>query len=61
MYDGAVRPCRGGVETPVPPYGKGGQLSLVGRVKLVLPRYRVRGACRIWAGEAGRLVIDFEH
>jgi hypothetical protein len=58
---GSVGPCTGELPAPFPPFGEGRGVSIAGRVKIVLPKYRVRGRCRIWGEETGRLVIDFEH
>jgi len=57
----SIRPCSGELHDPFPPYGEGRRVSIAGRVKIVLPAYRVRGICRIRGDEGGRLVIDFEH
>ena len=35
--------------------------ELTGKVRIELPRYRLRGLCRIVHAEGGRLRIDFEH
>jgi hypothetical protein len=57
----SVPPCSGELDTPFSPYGEGEQISIVGRAKIVLPKYRVRGICRIHSEPSGGLVIDFEH
>jgi hypothetical protein len=57
----SVSPCSGELDTPFSPCGGGKQISIVGRAKIVLPKYRVRGICRIRSDPSGGLVIDFEH
>ncbi len=54
-------PCSAGFDTPFSPRGEGERISIVGRAKIVLPKYRVRGICRIRSDPSGGLVIDFEH
>lgn len=54
-------PCGGESKVPYSPYGMDRQVSIVGRAKIVMPKYRVRGICRIRSGPSGGLVIDFEH
>ena len=61
MRNGSIRPCSGEINTPFSPYGRGQHVSIVGRAKIVLPKYRVRGICRIRLEPSGVLVIDFEH
>lgn len=47
--------------TPYSPYEQRERMSLVGRAKIVLPKYRVRGICRIEYTATGDLLIDFRH
>ena len=54
-------PCSDEVLEPFSPCGGGGRISIVGRAKIVLPKYRVRGICRIRSDSSGGLVVDFEH
>jgi hypothetical protein len=53
--------CTGEFEGPFTPYASGAGLSLAGRAKIVLPRYRVRGICRIECAHPDELLIDFRH
>jgi hypothetical protein len=55
----AGKPCRGdewffGQSRP-------SAITAVGRVKIELPKYRIRGICRIEYGLDGALTIDFKH
>lgn len=54
-------PCGGESDLPFSPFGGERDISIVGRAKIVMPKYRVRGVCRIRSGPSGGLVIDFEH
>ena len=54
-------PCSGGLDAPFSPYGEGRYVSIFGRAKIVMPKYRVRGICRIQSEPSGALVVDFEH
>jgi hypothetical protein len=61
MRELSIPPCSGEGGVPFTPYGDGRQGSIVGRVKIVLAKYRVRGICKIWSEASGRILIDFEH
>lgn len=52
-------PCEGRLETLFPPPTAG--VELTGKVRLDLPRYRLRGLCRILSSGEGLLRIDFRH
>ena len=61
LRHGTVRPCSGELDAPFSPYGLERHVSIVGRAKIVLPKYRIRGICRIRSEPSGGLVVDFEH
>lgn len=44
-----------------PPMPREGDLVITGKVRLDLPRYRVRGACRIVRAQEGSVRLDFTH
>jgi len=57
----SVPPCSGELDTPFSPYGLEQRVSIVGRAKIVMPKYRIRGICRIQSEPTEGLVVDFEH
>ena len=61
VYDSSPVPCSDGSELPFSPGFGGRSVSILGRAKIVMPKYRVRGICRIRSEPSGGLVIDFEH
>jgi len=54
-------PCDERYEALFPLAGDTAGVELVGKVRLDLPRYRLRGLCRILASRDGMLRIDFRH
>jgi hypothetical protein len=53
--------CVGDYVGPFEPYASEGRIVLTGKAKVVLPKYRVRGLCRIESSNRGELLIDFRH
>jgi hypothetical protein len=55
-------PCDGRFEALISPVSAGAGIEIVGKLRLDLPRYRVRGLARIaFSPQAGMARIDFRH
>jgi hypothetical protein len=54
-------PCEERFETLFPSAGRGEGLEIIGRIKIELPQYRIRGVCRMLYSPNGYLRLDFQH